>query len=113
MKKLLVLLTTALLIALFVGCSHPQPQSHSHNHNSAPQSSITLITKEQAKAIAFEHAKVTNRPIRGFEIELDKERGDISYEIDFKSGGFEYEYDIHAETGKILSANKEKADSPV
>ena len=102
MKKLLALIIAVMVLALAAGCS----QSH-HDHN-APQSSTTLITKEQAKAIAFEHANVTNRLIRDFEIELDREHNEISYEIEFKSGGFEYEYDIHAETGKVLMANRDK-----
>ncbi len=105
MKKLLALVTAVLLMAVLVGCSQAHP--HNHDHTSAPQSSETLITKEQAKAIALEHAKMTNRPIRDFEIELDRDHNEISYEIEFKSGGFEFEYDIHAETGKVLLANRE------
>ena len=111
MKKLLALVTALLLMAVMVGCG--QTHSHSHDHNSAPQSSEALITKEQAKTIALEHAKMTNRPIRDFEIELDRDYKETSYEIEFKSGGFEFEYDIDAKTGKILSAKQEKADSPI
>ncbi len=111
MKKLLALVTAVLLIAVMAGCG--QARSHSHDHTSAPQSSEALITKEQAKAIALEHAKMTNSPIRDYEIELDRDYKEISYEIEFKSGGFEFEYDIDAKTGKILSAKQEKSDSPI
>ena len=32
------------------------------------------------------------------------------YEIDFKSGGFEYEYEIDAVSGSVLKQDREKED---
>ena len=55
-----------------------------------------IISKDEAKQIALNHANVSN--IYDYEIELD----DNKYEIEFKSGNKEYEYEINATTGKII-----------
>ena len=55
-----------------------------------------IITKDEAKQIALNHANVSN--IYDYEIELD----DNKYEIEFKSSNKEYEYEINATTGKII-----------
>jgi len=31
-------------------------------------------------------------------------------EVDFRQGGFEYDYTIHAETGKILESDRDRDD---
>ena len=42
--------------------------------------------------------------------ELDVEQGVVIYEIEFKAGGYEYEYEVNATTGEIISQNKEIDD---
>jgi len=32
----------------------------------------------------------------------------VHYEVDFEAGAYEYEYEIHAETGEILKSEKER-----
>ena len=61
------------------------------------------ISLEEAKAIAYGHAGVSEADARDKSYEQDDGR----YEIDFDHGGYEYEYDISYE-GKILSSHKEK-----
>lgn len=61
------------------------------------------ITLEEAKAIAYTHAEVSESEAYDKSYEQD----DGKYEIDFDFGGYEYEYDISYE-GKILSSHKEK-----
>lgn len=46
----------------------------------------------------------------GYAIELDTENGVMVYEVEFKSGGYAYDYDIDAKTGKILKNEKEQDD---
>ncbi|MBR2852246.1 MAG: PepSY domain-containing protein [Anaerotignum sp.] len=48
--------------------------------------------------------------VRDLDIEKDRDDGIVKYEIDFESGRMEYEYEIHAETGKILKAEKDYDD---
>lgn len=56
------------------------------------------ITKNKAKSIALNDAKVTN--YFGYEIEFEND--DETYEISFDTKDSEYEYVIDAKTGKII-----------
>ena len=40
-------------------------------------------------------------------VELDYEHGRKIYEIEFYNNGYEYEYDVDAETGRILKFDKD------
>ena len=42
--------------------------------------------------------------------ELDREDGRQQYEVEFKAGGYEYDYEIDALTGVILAWDKELDD---
>ncbi len=66
------------------------------------------IGEQSAKSIALNHAGVSEGSVREFKIELDREKGKVLYEIEFKSGGFEYEYEIDAYTGDIIKHEKER-----
>lgn len=62
---------------------------------------------EQAKAIAFQHAGVTEDQVRMKKVKMDYEHGVKIYEVEFYVGFTEYEYDIKADTGEILKFSKE------
>ncbi len=83
-------------------------------HVSAPDFSAPaiedLISEADAKAYALAHAGVNEADIFGFEIELDKDNGIMKYEIEFKSGEYEYEYDINAVDGSVINFAKEIDD---
>ena len=66
------------------------------------------ISRDEAISIALNHAKLSKSDVRDLEAELDKENGVQIYEVSFESGGYDYEYDINAETGKILRSAKER-----
>lgn len=70
----------------------------------------TLIGKDKAREIALTHAGVSAGAVTEYEIELDRDDGVTIYEIDFKAGGWEYEYEIDAYTGAILDADRDKDD---
>ena len=42
--------------------------------------------------------------------ELDKENDKVMYEVEFKQGGYEYNYYIDATSGKVLHYEKEFED---
>ena len=64
----------------------------------------------KAKSIALTHAGVSESAAYDMEVEPDNEDGVPVYEVSFKSGGMEYDYDIHAVTGEILKHEAERDD---
>ena len=64
----------------------------------------------KAKSIALNHAGVSENQAYDMEIELDDEDGTIVYEVEFKSDGMEYSYEINAATGAILKHETEIDD---
>ena len=62
-----------------------------------------IISKEEAKKIAFEHARVTENDITKLKVTKDTEDGVLVYEVEFNVGTKEYDYEIHAQNGNIIS----------
>ena len=76
----------------------------------APSGTVQDIGYAKAKSIALNHAGVSENEAYDMEIELDDEDGTIVYEVEFKSGGMEYSYEINAATGAILTHEAELDD---
>lgn len=66
------------------------------------------ITANDAKKAALEHANLNEDQVSDVDIDLDRDNGKLIYEVDFNSGNTEYDYDINAETGEVISADKSK-----
>ena len=64
----------------------------------------------KAKSVALNHAGVSEGKAYDMDIELDDEDGTLVYEVEFKSGGMEYSYEINAATGAILKHEAELDD---
>ncbi len=69
-----------------------------------------IVTKEEAKAAALKHASLKESDVKRLRVELDRERNYLVYEVDFDAGKYEYEYEVNAENGYILKAEKELRD---
>lgn len=67
-----------------------------------PQQS-TSITEEQAKEIAANHAGVAVADLTFHSVSLEEDDGRRVYDVEFYSGSTEYDYEIDAATGDILS----------
>ena len=80
-----------------------QPQTKQQTQAQAPQ----RISADKAKAIAFGHAGVSAGQVRELSVEYDD---DGVYEIDFKVGNKEYDYEIGATDGSIRKADVEQDD---
>lgn len=65
------------------------------------------ITKAKAKSIALKHAGVSASKATFVKAKLDYEDGQQVYEIEFYSGNTEYDYEILASNGKIISYDKD------
>ena len=66
-----------------------------------------LITEDQAARIALEHANVTAEQVTGLRVSYDVDDGVPEYEVEFHHDHWEYEYEIHAETGDIRSYDRD------
>ena len=66
------------------------------------------ISVERAKQIALSHAGVGSARFK--KAKLDYENGIKVYEIEFKVGNLEYEYDINVSNGAIISSSVEIDD---
>ncbi|MBQ8741289.1 MAG: PepSY domain-containing protein [Clostridia bacterium] len=66
------------------------------------------ITANDAKDAALRHAGLDESQVSDIDIDLDRDNGTLIYEVDFNSGNTEYDYDINAETGEVISADKSK-----
>lgn len=114
--KIYVPLLSLILVFIFAGCGDETvtPQygadgqfSSDSSYNSYEMSSGEIIESDKAMEIALNHAGVSADKIYDLEIELDRDYGAVSYEISFKSEGFEYDYDIDAYSGNIIKSRKE------
>ena len=84
--------------------TQPQTQAQTQPQTqAAPQ----RISADKAKAIAFGHAGVSAGQARELSVEYDD---DGVYEIDFKVGNMEYDYEIGAVDGSIRKADVEQDD---
>lgn len=83
-----------------------------HTETSAADSemSYTMISEEEAKVIALKDADVSENDVSGIRIKREKDDGIWQYEVDFYVGDTEYDYDIDASTGQILSKDMEIND---
>ena len=60
--------------------------------------------------IALADAGFAAADVIGLEVELDLDGAVVHYDINFKQGGWEYDYDIDATSGAILTATSEIDD---
>ena len=68
-----------------------------------PSDSADLIGKDRAKELALKHAGLSGKEVSFVRVELDRDDGRMFYEVEFYSGSREYDYEIDAYTGKVLS----------
>ncbi|MCM1192417.1 MAG: PepSY domain-containing protein [Butyrivibrio sp.] len=68
------------------------------------------IGREAAKSAALTHAGLSETQVVGMKVEQDWDDGRLEYEVEFKSGGMEYDYTIDGVTGTVLSFEKEVDD---
>lgn len=66
------------------------------------------VTADEAKQIALNHAGVAESDTRAMELETDRDNGRTVYEFSWKVGFTEYDYEIDADTGEILSYSQEQ-----
>ena len=70
-------------------------------------SSSPDIGREAALAAALNHAEVSQDQVYDLEVKREYDDGRLEYEIEFKTGGWEFEYTISAADGTILDYERD------
>lgn len=65
------------------------------------------ISADKAKKIALGDAKLAEKDVTFVKVELELENNRLVYDVEFYSGNVEYDYDIDAVSGAIVSADKD------
>ena len=65
------------------------------------------ISADKAKRIALGDAKLAEKDVTFVKVELEFEDNRLVYDVEFYSGNVEYDYDIDAVSGAIVSADKD------
>ena len=65
------------------------------------------LSPEEAQEIALKQVGFTADQVSHLWVEFDYDDGRPQYEVSFREGRWEYEFEIHAETGEILSWEKD------
>lgn len=94
MKTMTRIASAALAAVLTVGATSPALAAKK------------TISRSKAKAIALRDAGVSEKEVRFIKAKLERDDGVRIYDIEFyDKNGMEYEYEIHAVTGKILESD--------
>lgn len=80
---------------------HSESHHSGANYSGSSTNTSASVTVDQAKTIALNHAGQTADTVRFEKAEQDYDDGVLVYEIEFKAGSTEYEYEIDAQTGEI------------
>lgn len=92
------LLIAVLTLSLLTGCAA---------RATGPAQSEPMLTAGEAQAIALEDAGFTADQVTRLRTEPELHDRVPHYDVEFHEGRWEYEYEIHAETGEILSFDKD------
>ena len=65
------------------------------------------ISADKAKKIALGDAKLAEKDVTLVKVELELEDNRLVYDVEFYSGNVEYDYDIDAVSGAIVSADRD------
>ena len=95
---------------LLTTASTPNVTTKLSDQKPDPSGTAQDIGYAKAKSIALNHAGVSENEAYNMDIELDNEDGILVYEVEFKSGNMEYDYEINAATGAILKYESELDD---
>lgn len=75
--------------------------------STSTQNTDNYITETEAQEIAIAHAGLKESEVSRVKVQFDYDDGRAEYEVEFYVGTMEYDYDIDAETGEIISYDKD------
>ena len=80
-----------------------QQQSNSQQQNNQQQTNTSNISIDKAKEIALNHAGLAANQVSFIKAEKDMDDGIVKYDIEFYYNNREYNYEINANNGSIMS----------
>ena len=112
MKKIIVILTVLAMLAVFVGCELEEKLDRMEDRiegelEGGKSASEVALSQEEAEDIALEDAGFTREEVQKLHTSYESDDGVPQYDVSFRVGEIEYEYEIHADTGKILTFDQE------
>ncbi len=89
------------------GAQSPEDAVQNGTGQGTQQAEQQYIGADAAKQAALAHAGLQEDDVRFKHARLDYDDGYWKYEVEFHSGSTEYDYDIDAQTGEVLSYDHE------
>lgn len=105
MKNSIFAMCAAAAVVFAAGCASDSGK-YVQIENLPATAASGMISPRAAIDAALTHAELDAASVRLEKCETDQEWGTIVYEIEFKRGFFEYEYEVDARNGKIISFEK-------
>lgn len=93
MKQKILLCTAGLIVLLFTGCSQQQSQ-------------MSYIGAESAKQAALKAASLSEQEVSSISTDMSTRDGLDYYQVCFEAAGQNYQYNIDALTGVVISADR-------
>ena len=114
-KRMFLSLIIVTFVILLVGCDkNTNNNTNNMNNTNSNINTNNYIKEEKAKQIALDDANLKENEVSELSTELDyndeDNNGNAIYEVSFKHGQQEFDYDIDANTGIILNKNVEIDD---
>ena len=100
------IISVLLLLTFLAGCSFPI-DSFAPFFQQPTTAVEDLLTQEDAKLIALDHAKAALEDTQNLRISFEYDDGIPEYDISFFFLNYEYEYEIHGVSGRIVSYERE------
>ncbi len=79
----------------------------SGTQTSGGQGTGAAVTEEEAKQIALEDAGIKEADTQAFYVKYELDDGRKKYDVEFYADGMEYDYEIDADTGEIISFDQD------
>lgn len=109
MKRKITVAAVVILFVMLTACQTLSiPPTGNSGASAVPAQASGEIAREEAIALALEDAGFTVQQVTGLRAHRDWDDGIFYYEVEFYREGVEYEYEIHAQTGTILKAEKDR-----
>lgn len=76
-------------------------------HTTAVTTAAPVLSAEEAQNIALNHAGLAADQVTRLRAEYEIEHGIAQYDVEFHHDRWEYDYEINADTGEIISFEKD------